>query len=839
LFHVKQSRIAAPSVSETAPTRAASSSKTMQDLRYAVRMLRRNPGFTATAVLTLALGIGSNAAIFSLVRAVLLPGLPFPEPDRLVSIEMRNARTGETAPGMNWRDAADFREQNHSLEGLGLQGFALLNVSGGGRPEALYGARVSAGLLRLLGVQPRLGRAFEDPEDLPGSPHVILLSDGLWRRRFAADPSVVGKSISLSGVGSQDWLVIGVMPPGFNFPIAIHTAAPVTRQMAFWIPLGMDLRSEGRERYSGMVVARLGRGVTLARAQAEMEGIAGRLSRQYPATNADRGVRVIRLADDVVGPARAGMLIVLAATGLVVLIGCANIAGLLLVRAAARSRETAIRLALGASRGRLVRQWTTEALLIAALGGAAGVLLAAASRRFVLSLAPPDLPDLETVRINGLVLAFTAVVSTLAGLLFGVAPAWQSARSNPQTALAGGRGSLGPRRGWGGLLVAGEVALAVLLTIGAGLLMKSFARLLAVDLGYRPGHVLTAVIASLPQERYPDATAKVGFYRRVLNEVRAIPGVESAGAAIGVPLSGNFPGRLLRIEGAPAASAAASPRAEIVPVSDGYLETIGIPILRGRQWTPEAVAAGHRLALVNEIAAARFWPSRDAIGKRLSIDAQPGQPWLEVTGIVKATREDSPDKPPSPAIYLPMEQGQPFFPQFLAVRTAASPGGFAEPLRRAVARVDKDQPVFLVASMQSLIDTATSQRRFGTVTLGIFAALALILAAAGIYGVASYSVARRTQEIGVRMALGASRAHVARLILRQGLGYAAAGMVVGWCAAWPLTRILASLLYGVTATDPATFATVPAIMLAVELAACYLPARRAMSVDPVAALRTE
>jgi putative ABC transport system permease protein len=811
----------------------------LQDLRYAIRMLRRNPGFTATAVLTLALGVGSNVAIFSLVRAVLLPGLPFPEPDRLVALEMRNVRTGELAPGLNWRDAADFRELNHTLEGFGMQRFALLNLSQDGRPEALYGARVSAGLLQLLSVQPCRGRGFEGSDDLPGSPHVILLSNGLWRRRFAADPTIVGQTISLGGLGSRDWLVIGIMPPGFNFPLTIHTSAPVTQQMAFWIPLGIDLRRQDREGFGGTVVARLGRGVTLAQAQADLDGLAARLGREYPATNVDRSVRVVPLADTVLGRSRLVMLIVLAATGLVVLIACANIAGLLLVRAAARSRETAVRLALGASRGRLVRLWTTEALLIALLGGAGGVLLAAASRKFVLALAPPDLPGLERVRIDGLVLAFTAAVSTLAGLFFGVAPAWQSARSNPQTALSGGRGSLGPRRGWGGLLVAGEVALAVLLTIAAGLLVKSFARLLAVDPGYRSERVLTAIITNLEEQRYPDFSAKVNFYRRLLEEVRATPGVESAGAVIGVPLSGNFPGSFLRIEDEPAASAAARPQAEIVPASDGYLETIGIPLLRGRPWASQEVAAGRRLALVNETAAGLFWPGQDAIGKRLSIDAQPSHPWLEVTGIVTATREVSPDKPPSPAIYVPMEQGQPYFPQFLVVRTAASPAGFAEPLRRAVARVDKDQPVYVMTSMQSLVDNANSQHRFGTVTLGIFAALALMLAAAGIYGAASYSVARRTQEIGVRMALGASRADVARMILRQGLGHAAAGITLGWCAALRLTHVLASILYGVAATDPAVFAAVPAILLAVELVACYLPARRAMRVDPVAALRME
>lgn len=811
----------------------------LQDLRYATRMLRRSPGFTAAAVLTLALGVGSNVAVFSLVRVVLLPGMPFPQPDQLVALEMFNKRTGELAPGLNWRDAADFGDQNHSFKGFGLQRFALLNFSHGGLPEALFGARVSAGLLQLLGVKPLLGRVFEDSEDHPSGPNVIVLSDSLWRRRFAADPSIVGKTIPLVGSGAQDWTVTGVMPPGFNFPLAIHTAMnPPTQQMAFWIPLGIDAHDESRAGFGGTVVARLGPGVTLDQAQADLNGLAARLSHDYPATNADRGVRVILLSDSVLGKSRPAMLIVLAATGLVVLIACANISGLLLVRAAARSRETAIRLALGASRARLVGLWAAEALLIAALGGACGVLLAATTRGLILTLVPLDLPGLERVGIDGLVLAFTAGVSALAGIFFGVAPAWQSAHSNPQAALSGARGSLGARRGWGDLLVAGEVALAVLLTIAAGLLMKSFAHLMAVDLGYRPERVLTAIIANLPQQRYPDFPSKVSFYRRVLDEVRAIPGVQSAGAAVGMPLSGNFPGSSLSIDGAPKVSDA-RPQAEIVPASEGYLKTIGIPILRGRQWTAQEVAAGRRLALVNEIAAARLWPGQDAIGKRLSIDAQPGHPWLEVIGVVKTTHEDAPDQPPSAAVYLPMEQGQPFIPIFLVVRTAATASGFGEPLRRAVSRVDKDQPVYLVASMQSLIDTATSRRRFATVILGIFGGLALILAAAGIYGVASYSVARRTREIGVRLALGASRANVACLILRQGLAQAGAGIALGWCAARLLTRTLASLLYGVTTTDPSIFVAVPALLLAVQLAACYLPVRRAMRTDPVAALRTE
>ena len=803
-------------------------------------MLRRNPGFTASAVLTLGLGIGANAAIFSLVRAVLLPGLPFPESDRLVTFEMRNQKTGERAPGLRWRDAVDLRDRARAFAGFGMQAFALLNFAGDGRPQALYGARISAGLLPLLGAQPRLGRSFVDADDRPAGAHVILLSDWLWRDRFVADPAIVGRTISLVGSGPANWLVIGVMPPDFNFPLSIPTSVnPETRRMAYWIPLALDLPPVGRGGF-GSAIARLRSGVTLAQAQADADRVAANLAREFPSTNADDGIRVTPLAESVYGRSRTAMLLVLAATGLVVLIGCANIAGLLLVRAAARSRETAVRVALGASRGRLLRQWTTEALLIALLGGAAGLLLAGACRGSMLALAPPDLPGLDRVRIDGLVLAFTAGVSLLAGLIFGIAPAWQSARSDPQAAFAGGRGAVGPGRGRAGhLLVSVEAALAVLLTISAGLLTRSFARLLSIDLGYQPSHVLMAIITPFDARVYPDAAAKVHFYRRLLDELRGTPGVESAGAVIGVPLSGNFPPSALRIEGMPAAPPAAQPLAEIVPASEQYFATLGIPLLRGRVWTVQDAVSERRLAVIDETAAARFWPGRDPLGQRLAIDVQPGHPWIEVAGVVKATHEDSPDQPPSPAIYLPMEQFQTFIPQFLAVRTRAVAASFAPVLRRAVARIDPAQPVYVVNSMQSLIDTATSQRRFATSTLGIFAALALLLAAAGIYGVASYTVARRTQEIGVRMALGATRADVARLILRRGLLPAAAGIPFGLAAALPGARLLSAFLYGVTATDPLIFVGVPALLMAVAAAACCLPARRAMRVQPAAALHAE
>jgi putative ABC transport system permease protein len=809
----------------------------LPDVRYGLRLLRRTPGFSAVAVLTLALGIGSNVAIFSIVRAVLLADLPYADPGRLVVLDTRNTKTGAVEPVAYLRDWADWHNQNRTLQSTGFFHFAMLTASDRDQPEALYGVAASASLLPTLGVTPMLGRYFTAEEDVAGNEHAIVLSYDLWQRRYGADRGIVGKTIRLVGRGATDWRVVGVMPRGFNFPLAIPTSVnPPTRQMAYWIPAAVDVAAQKRDGMNCGAVGRLRRGVGLQQARADLDGIAARLAGEFPRTNAERGVRITSLADDVQGRARPTLLIILLATGMVVLIACANVASMLLARSTARARETAVRLALGASRGRLVRQGTTETLLIAVFGGALGLALANLSRAFLVRLAPPDLPGIEHVRIDLAVLAFTAGLSMLAGLIFGVAPGWHASRTDPQAALRGGRSSVGRARGIGrDLLVISEVALAVLLTVSAGLMVKSFERLMAVDQGYRADRVLTAIIVQTDGS-YPNRAAKVDFYRRLLDNLTQMPGVESAGAVTGVPLSGNIPSLPLHLEGAADTKV---PQSAILPASTDYFEAIRIPVLRGRTWTRQEVEGSRPVVVVNDVAARRFWPGQEVLGKRVRMDAPAGSSWREVIGVVKATRDGALDMEPGPAVYVPMEQDAPFMPQFLAVRTAADAAAFAGPLRAAVARVDPRQPVFLVTSMRDLQNNSSSERRFSVVTMGAFGVLALVLAAVGIYGVVSYSVARRTQEIGIRMALGARTGDVARMVLGYGLRTTVAGVGLGMAAAFVLTRAMASLLYGVTATDPAVFTAVPALLAAVELAACYLPARRASRVDPMEALRSE
>jgi putative ABC transport system permease protein len=640
--------------------------------------------------------------------------------------------------------------------------------------------------------------------------------------------------------------VIFVMPSGFNFPLSVPSAVSLpTHQMAFWIPTGLDPLRQSRDGKRCLVVGRLKPGVTVAQAEADLDGVAARIERESPKTNTGVRVRVEPFAHYVMGRARPAMLIMLGAVGLLVLIACANIANLLLARAMGRRRETGIRLALGADRRRLLRQWITESLLLAILGGDAGLLLSAVSLRFLVHLAPQDVPRLAETHLDGAVLAFTLGLSLLAGLLFGVFPAWLATRTDPQEALAGGTRSGAPSGPGPGrsrardLLIVGEVAVSVLLTIAAGLLVKSFAGLLRVDPGFRPDRLLTAIIV-LPPSRYPDLQSNVAFFRKLLDGLHNLPGVESAGAVNGVPLSGNITGAYVTVEGHPSTAVGTGrPSAEVFAASPDYLSTMGIALLAGRELTPYDATNGANPAVVNDLAAQRFWPHEDPLGKRISVNGNNGLAiWRQVVGVVKTTHDQSIDRPAQPAVYLPMEQAfEP--PQFLAVRTSLPIAAIGARLRQAVAAIDKDQPVFVVNAMQELLDNSVAPRRFAALILALFGALALVLAAAGIYGVAAYSVSRRAHEIGLRVALGAQRGDVMRLIVGQGIRLTTVGIALGLAGAFAATRALSSLLYGVGATDPATFVSVPLVLAAVGLTACYIPARRATKIDPMAALRCE
>jgi putative ABC transport system permease protein len=809
----------------------------VRDLLYGLRTLRKSPILSAAAILTLGLAIGASTAIFSVVRAVLLAPLPFRDQGRLVEI------TGKGNGRGNWivyRDMADWREQCHSFESMGAAGFSLLNLNGAGEPVALYGGTFSSDLLETLGVKPMMGRGFLPSDDRPGHDQVVILSYKLWQQRFGGDPDMIGKHISLSGPRIEDREIIGVMPPDFNYPMSVPSSVdPPSQQREYWVPLGLDILAQGREGPGGMAVARLRSGVTLAEAQADIDTVAGRLEQDYPQTNTGRGVRLVPLFNFWLGNARVGLLAIWAATALVLVIGCVNVANLLLARATSRSRETGIRLALGADRKRLVRQWLTESVLMAGLGGVAGLALAAATLRVLLRLAPHDIPRLAATRIDIVVLIFSAGLTLAAGLCFGVLPAWRAAGTDPLVALksAGGRSSGSGRAG--GFLIAAEVALCVPLAIGAVLFVKSYARLMAVDTGFRPDNVLASIII-LQHARYPDLHSKAAFYNQLIDRLEELAGVESAGAVNGLPLSGNIGGWYMTIEGHPSSAIGDErPGAEVFSITPDYLSAIGIPLLAGSSISRADVASGAKVVVVNDLAAAQFWPDEDPIGKGLAftqIDAAGS--WRRVIGVVKSTRDASMDQAARAAIYVPTEQGLDT-PQFLAVRTKVPPLMLEQSLRSAVASIDHDQPVFVITSMQTLGDNSVAARRYTASMLSIFGVLALVLAAIGVYGVVSYSTGRRTAEIGLRVALGASKADVLKLVVGQGMVRAVAGAALGLLIAYLGGRMISSLLYAVSAADLSTYTGCTFLLLAITLTASYIPARRAARVNPMIALREE
>jgi putative ABC transport system permease protein len=802
----------------------------IQDIRYGLRMLARNPGFTAVAVLALALGIGANTAIFSVVNAVLLRPLPYPDSDRLVTFWNSNESGGFAGPiTICEPDYPEWRDQNRVFDGIAGFRWETGNLTGAGEPARLIGSAVTSSFFPLLGVRPALGRAFSSEEEQSGHEGVVLISHSLWQAHFGSDPSVVGKPITLD---DRILTVAGVMPEGFAFP----------NQTDYWTPavLASDCHNTTMR-----VMARLGPGVKIGRARDDVAVIAQRLRQEHPDRDPGWTWSVVRLQDEMSSNLRPSLFLLLGAVGLVLLIACANVANLLLARASARHREIAIRSALGASRARVVRQMLTESLLLALVGGGLGLVAATWSRDSLVSLMPHNLAGpglinrIAAVRLDGWVLGFTLIVSLVTGLVFGLAPAFEASKSGVSEALKeGARSSSGFGRGrLRSALVVGEVALALLLLVGAGLLIRSFARLTSVDPGFKAVHLLSMNV-ELPGSRYQTAAQMIAFERQALERLQALPGVEHAGAVFGLPFGGMLISGDISVEGQPAARAGASKLA----VSDDYFQTMGMPLVTGRFFSDHDTETSPHVLIVSQSVAHRLWPHEDPIGRHLDPSGNTRDKWYTVVGVVGDVKQRSLDETRNPVIYTPYAQSPiPFMMRDITfvVRTAPDPAALIAPARRAIDAVDPNLPVFDAATMSQLVSETVDEPRFNTVVLSAFAALALLLAVVGIYGVMSYATAQRTHEIGIRMALGAEREDVLKLVVGQGIRLTLAGVGIGLTGAFALTRLLAKFLYGVGPLDPATFAGAAVLITAVALLATYIPARRATKVDPMVALRYE
>jgi len=809
----------------------------LQDIRYSFRRLLKSPAFTLIVILTLALGIGANTAIFSAVNAVLLQPLGYGDPGRLVTIEHRYPSLNLSAP-VSVPGFLDYQKAR-SIESMAVETNWAANLTGQGEPERLQGARVTGRFFGTLAVPAARGRTLLPGEDSAGREHVAVLSYGLWQRLFGGSPGVVGRSLSLNGEGYQ---VVGVMPRDF------HDVQ--NRSVELWVPLVFtsDQMGDGERTHEFLnLVARLRPGIPLAQAAAEIRTLAEQLKRQYPdAYPSDWSLVTTPLAQHLVGDVRPALLVLLGAVGFVLLIACANVANLLLARAAARSKEIAVRTALGASRDRLIRQLLTESVMLALMGGVLGLFLAFWGVRAIIAINPANLPRADEIGVNLSVMLFTLLVSLLTGLLFGLAPAVHTATADLHGMLKeGGRGSAGDRGGQGlrRMLVVAEVALALTLLTGAGLLIKSFARLQGVDPGFDPEHLLTFNL-SLPASRYPSDTAQIAFFDQVLPALSAVPGVRGVGATTVMPFSGGWTTGGFEIEGYQPPPKQPGPWGDIRIVSPSYFASLGIPLRRGRLLADQDRAGAPEVAVIDDEFVRRYWPHDDPIGKRFTFGPPAGatdtssREWITVVGVVGHTKQEGLDAENRLQLYLPYRQsGRPFLT--FAVRTAGRPEQYVNPVRRAVQSVDPEQPLSNVRSMDELISRSVGQRRLSMMLLSLFSGIALVLSSVGIYGLMSYSVAQRSRELGVRIALGAARVDVLRLVLRQGMSLALTGIVIGVGAAFALSRVIESQLFGVRATDPTTFLAVAGLLGLTALAANLIPAWRATRVDPAVVLREE
>jgi len=805
----------------------------LNDIKFGIRVMARSPGLTSIAIIALGLGIGANTAIFSVVNHVLLGKLPFRDADRLVMVWGTRGLGKDNILPILPADFAEIKSQNRVFESMAASGDSQYTLTGAGDPESIIGYRFDSDFFSVLGAAPILGRTFLPEEEKQGSNNVVILGYSLWNRRFGGDPDIIGKSITLSGTAHT---VIGVMPAGFNHPAGV---------VQLWTPLALSPTTlTNRSATIIRAVARLAPGISIKQAQTEMNAFARQLEERYPQSNTGLGFKVVSIRDGYVGDIRPALLVLLAAVGLVLLIACANVANLLLAKASGRHKEVAIRTALGAGRLRLIKQFLIESLVLSTVGGAIGFVLALLARRPLLAMFPNDIanlniPAVHEIPIDSTVLCFVLSASVLTGLVFGIAPALKTSRLNVNEALKeAGRASSSPRDlRLRNILVVSEISLALVLLIGASLLIQSFSRLNRSPFGFDPSGVLSAEVF-LPQYKYPDAKSRLAFLRESLRKMKEIPGVQSAGATNFLPLSGFWGTTPFVLEGQPRPEPGQEPNADSRVATPEYFESMGIRLVRGRVFDEGDREGAAHVAVINETLAKQELPDRDPIGARLNLgdDAQPD--YWEIVGVVRDVKSFGLEKETHLDIYRPFYQIR--FPLIaFTLRTGSNPEGYTAAVRDAIRSVDSDQAVFKVVTMQQLAAESLTLRRVSMILMGCFAALALFLAAIGTYGVISYSVIMRTHEIGIRMALGASRRQVLRMILRQGMILALVGIGTGLAVAIVAARFVSSLVYEISASDPLTFLTIGATLLVVAVVAALIPAYRATRFDPMNALRYE
>ncbi len=814
-----------------------------QDIRYGARLLLKSPGFTLIAVLTLALGIGANTAIFSVVNFVLLRPLPYANSDQLVMIWERNLKKGWSESPTSSANFVDFRTSARNLEVAAFTDTnGNFNLTGGDQPERVAGLRVSANLFPLLGVNPGRGRLFLPQEDQPGAGHVLILSYGLWQRTFAANANLINQTIQLN---SQSYTVVGIMPPDFKFPPAFSAVVGSSEESVsnadLWVPLTTDDIPLVRDRRDLKMMGRLKPGVTVAQAQADLNAIASRLDREFPDVNGGIETHVIPLREQVTGDISLALFVLMTAVALVLLIACANVANLLLAKATGRQKEIAIRTALGATRLRILRQLLTESVLLGLLGGLLGLLFAVIGAETLIAFVTTNIPKLKDFTFDATVLLFTLLIALVTSLFFGLAPAIDASKPNLNEALKeGGRSSSGSasRQRLRDFLVITEVALAVILVTASGLMFRSFLRLQGVNPGFNPKNLITLEV-ELPDAKYHAAQQQQNFQQQLLQRLTTIPGVQSAAAVDNVPFGVNAFNTSFMIEGRPVPAVTERPRAFYRVISPNYFRTMGIPFRRGNEFTDRDSAEMPGVAIINETAARKYWPGEDPIGRKIKRGRPESKnPWVTIVGIAGSASQLSLREESQPEIYVPFLQNTTL--NFsLVVRTASDPKTITGAIRKEVWATDKDLPVSNMKLMDELISNSTAQPRFYVILLTVFAALALILAAVGVYGVMAYSVTLRTRDIGIRMAVGAQPMDIFKHVIGHALMLASIGLVIGLVLAGTSTLVMKSLLFGISTADPLTLIVTALILLAVALLASYLPARKATKVDPMVALRYE